>query len=155
MKVNKMCGYRCFNVISDKRAHSDGPFSVNFRPFDLMFGPVERGDQGLSNGPLFSMLGPKFAFSELRKVRLTIANRLPSLTGRRSQPQSIVRPLFALRLDHAGHGPYHLDSNSFHLGCLMERLLGLIVPKSPGAFTFSGPPPNTSPASHTTPIREF
>ena len=36
MKVNKMCSYRCFNVISDERAHSDGPFSVNLRPFDLI-----------------------------------------------------------------------------------------------------------------------
>jgi len=96
VKVNKMCGYRCFNVISDERAQSDGPFSVNFQPFDLIFGPVERGDQGLSNGPLFSMLGPKFAFSDLRKVRLKTANRLPALTGRRSQLHSIARPTFLL-----------------------------------------------------------
>ena len=61
MKVNKMCSYRCFNVISDERAHSDGSFLVNVRPFDLIFEPVERGDQGLSNGPLLSMLGPTFA----------------------------------------------------------------------------------------------
>ena len=95
MKVNKMCGYRGFKAISDERAHGDGPFSVNFWPFELIFIPVERGDQGLSIAPFFSLLGPKFAFSELRKVRLTIANRLPSLTGHRSQRRSIARPTFS------------------------------------------------------------
>ena len=94
MKVNKTCGYQCFNVISDERAHGNCRYSVNFGPLKLIFGPVERGDQGLSIAPFFSLLGPKFAFSELRKVRLTIANRLPSLTGHRSQRRSIARPTF-------------------------------------------------------------
>ena len=62
MKVNKMCGYRGFKAISDERAHGNGPFSVNFGPLKLIFRPVERGDQELSNEPLFSFLGPKFAF---------------------------------------------------------------------------------------------
>jgi len=62
VKVNNMCDYWGFKAISDERPHGDGPFSVNFRPFELIFAPVERGDQGLSIAPLFSFLGPKFAF---------------------------------------------------------------------------------------------
>ena len=62
MNVNKMCGYRGFKVISDERARGNGRYSVNFGPLKLIFGPVERGDQGLSNEPLFSIIGPKFAF---------------------------------------------------------------------------------------------
>ena len=96
VKVNKMCGYRGFKVISGERAHGDGPFSVNFGPLKLIFGPVERGDQGLSNEPLFSIIGPKFTFLELRKTRLKIEKGTQSLTGRRSQPRSIARPTFLL-----------------------------------------------------------
>ena len=62
MKVNKMCGYRGFKVISDERAHGDSRFSVNVGPMKLIFKPVERGDQGLSIAPLFSLLGPKIRF---------------------------------------------------------------------------------------------
>ena len=62
MKVNKTCGYQCFNVISDERAHGNCRYSVNFGPLTLIFGPAERRDQGLSNEPLFSIIGPKFAF---------------------------------------------------------------------------------------------
>jgi hypothetical protein len=96
VKVNKMCGYRGFKVISDERVHSDGRYLVNFGPLKLIFGPVERGDQGLSSEPVFSIIGPKFAFLELWKTRLKIEKGTPSLTGRRSQPRSIARPSFLL-----------------------------------------------------------
>ena len=62
MKVNKMCGCRGFKAISDERARGDGRFSVNFGPMKLIFGSVERGEQGLSTEPTFSFIGPKFAF---------------------------------------------------------------------------------------------
>ena len=72
MKVNKMCSYWGFKAISDERAHDDGRFSVNFGPMKLIFGPVERGEQGLSTEPTFNFIGPKFAFLKLRKTRLRI-----------------------------------------------------------------------------------
>ena len=81
MKVNKMCGYRGFKVISDKRAHGDGPFSINFGPLKLIFGPVERGDQGLSNELLFSFLGPKFAICRAPENTLKDRKRHPVADG--------------------------------------------------------------------------
>jgi len=69
VKVNKMCGYWGFKAISDERAHGDGRFSVNFGPMKLIFGPMERGEQGLSTEPLFSFIKP---FLDLRKTRLRI-----------------------------------------------------------------------------------
>jgi len=74
VKVNKMCGCRGFKAISDKRARGDGRFSVNFGPMKLVLGSVKRGEQGLSTELIFSFIGPKFAFLELRKTRLRIGN---------------------------------------------------------------------------------
>ena len=79
MKVNKMCSYWGFKAISDERAHDDSRFSVNFGPMKLIFGPLERGEQGLSTEPTFNFIGP-----------LKDQKGLPSLTGRRSQPQSVA-----------------------------------------------------------------
>ena len=56
MKVNNMCSYPGFKAISGERAHGDGRFSVNFGPMKLVFGPVERGEQGLSNELLVLVL---------------------------------------------------------------------------------------------------
>ena len=74
MKVNKMCGCRGFKAISDERARGDGQFSVTFGPTKLIFGSVERGEQGLSTELIFSFTGPKLAFLELWKTRLRIKN---------------------------------------------------------------------------------
>jgi hypothetical protein len=95
VKVNKMCSYWGFKAISDERAHDDGRFSVNFGPMKLIFGPLERGEQGLSTEPTFNFIGPKFAFFEAPENALKDQKGLPSLTGRRSQPQSIARPTFS------------------------------------------------------------
>jgi len=81
VKVNKMCGYRGFKVISDERAPGDGPFSVNFGPLKLTFKPAERGDQGLPNEPLFSFLGPKVAFFRATENTLKDRKRHPVADG--------------------------------------------------------------------------
>ena len=74
MKVNKMCGCRGFKAISEERARGNGRFSVNFGPMKLLFGSVERGEQGLSTELVLSFVGPKFVLLELRKTRLRIEN---------------------------------------------------------------------------------
>jgi hypothetical protein len=106
VKVNNMCSYPGFKAISGERAHGDGRFSVNFGPMKLIFGPVERGEQGLSNELLVLVLlgvpniqGPImgqicFFFFERRKTRRMIEKGIPSLTGHRSQPRSIARPTY-------------------------------------------------------------
>ena len=81
MKVNKMCGYRGFKAISDERAHGDGRFSVNFGPMKLIFEPAERGEQGLSNEPLFSFIKPKFAFFGVPENTLKVRKRHPVADG--------------------------------------------------------------------------
>jgi hypothetical protein len=57
-----MCACRGFKAISDERARGDGRFSVNLGPMKLIFGSVQRGEQGLSTELTFSFTGPKFAF---------------------------------------------------------------------------------------------
>jgi hypothetical protein len=84
VKVNKMCACRGFKAISDERARGDGRFSVNLGPMKLIFGSVQRGEQGLSTESTFSFTGPKFAFFGAPENTLKDQKHLPLLRGRRS-----------------------------------------------------------------------
>jgi hypothetical protein len=76
--VNKTYGYRGSKAIRNKRAPSNSRFSVNFKNFELIFGSMAKGEQGLPTEPLSSFTQP---FLVLRKVRLTNSIACPTFFG--------------------------------------------------------------------------